>query len=160
MVIHDVSQSKKLFIGGDFNGHIDVETDEYDTVHGGFDYRERNNERVSVLDFVVAYELLVVNSYFRKKEDHLVTFQSGSTKIQIDYFLIRMENKRLCKDFKVILSEYLGTQHRLPVLDVEVKCSKWKKRSVEDTRVKWWKLIKENAMKLLEKIPEEELGGS
>jgi len=34
----------------------------------------------------------------------------------------------------VIPSEYLGTQHRL-VLEVELKCSKWKKRSVGDPRV-------------------------
>ena len=79
---------------------VSKQMDIYDTVHGGFGYEERNNGEVSILNFAVAYELLVVNSYFRKKEDHLVTFQSGSTKIQIDYFLIRMENKRLCNDSK------------------------------------------------------------
>jgi len=78
---------------------------------------------VSIMDFAVAYDLLVVNSYF-KKENHLVTFKSSSIKIQIDYFYIREDNRRLCKDCMVIRSEYLGTQHRLLVLDVEFKCSK------------------------------------
>jgi len=100
---------EKLFIGGNFNGHIGVETGGYDTAHGGFGYGERNNGEVSVLDSAVAYELLVVNSFFKKKEDHLVTFNSGSIKIQIDYFLTRMDNRRLCKDCKMIPSEYLGT---------------------------------------------------
>jgi len=83
-----------------------------------------------------------------------VTFKSGSIKTQIDYFLIRVDNRRLCKDYKVIPSEYLGTQHRLLVLDVELKCSKWKKRNVGEPRVKWWNLTKENAMKLDERITE------
>jgi len=36
----------------------------------------------------------------------------------------------------VIPSEYLGTQHRLLVSDVEFKCSKWKKSTVGDLIVK------------------------
>ena len=79
---------------------------------------ERNNGGVSVLDFAVAYELVVVNSFFKKKEDHLVTFKSGLSRTQIDYFLIRADNCRFCKDCKVIPSEYLGTQHRLLVCGV------------------------------------------
>jgi len=84
-----------------------------------------------------------------------VTFKSGSTKNQIDYFLIEADNQRLCKDCKVIASKYLETQQRLLVLDVEFKWSRWKKRGVGDHRVKWWKLIKENTMKLSERITEE-----
>ena len=59
------------------------------------------------------------------------------------------------KDCKVILIKYLGTQHRLLVLDVEFKYTKWKKRSVADTRVKLWNLTKKNARKLSERITEE-----
>jgi len=126
---------------------IGVQADGCDTAHGGFSYGERNNGEVTVLDFVIFYELLVVNSLFKKKEDHLVTFKSGSIKTQIDHFLIRANRRRFCKDCKVIPSEYLGTQHRLLVLDVELKCSKWKKRSVGEPRVKWWNLTKENTIK-------------
>jgi len=113
MVIQDVAWSEKLFIGGDFNGHIGAEVGGYDTTHRGFGYGKRNNGRVSVLDFAVTYELVVVNSFFKKKEAHLVTFKSGSLKTQIDYFLTRTDNRRFCKDCKMIPSEYLGTQHRL-----------------------------------------------
>jgi len=41
------------------------------------------------------------------------------------------------------------------VLDVEFKCSKWKKMSVGDLRVKWWNLTKENAIKLSEMLTEQ-----
>ena len=56
-----------------------------------------------------------------------MTFKSGFIRTQIDYFLVMADNRRFCKDCKVISSEYLGTPHRLLVLDVELKCSKWKK---------------------------------
>ena len=128
-----------------------MDSDGYDTAHGGYGFGERNSGGVSILDFVVVYDLLMVNSYF-KKEGHLMTFKSGSIKTQINYLLIRANNKRLCKDCKVIPSEYLGTHHRLLVLDVEFKCSNWKKRSFGYTRVKWWNLTKENATKLSEII--------
>ena len=55
----------------------------------------------------------------------------------------------------MIPSEYLGTQYRLLVLDMEFKCSKWKKRKVGDLRVKWWTLTKGNAWLLSERITEE-----
>jgi len=136
MVIQDVPRSEKLFIGGDFNSHIGMESVGYDAVHGGFGFGERNTGGVSMLDFAVAFDLLVVNSFFMKKEDHLVNFKRGSCRTQIDYFLTRMDSQRTCKDCKVIPSEYLGTQHRLLVLDAEFKCLKRKKMRVVDPRVK------------------------
>ena len=75
-----------------------MDSDGYDTAHGDFGFGEINNRGVSVLDFAVAYKLLVVNSFFKKKEDHLVTFKSGSVKTQIDYFLMRVDSQRFCKD--------------------------------------------------------------
>ena len=73
----------------------------------------------------------------------------------IDYCLMRTDSRRSCKDCKVIPSEYLGTQHRLLVLDAEFKCSKRKKRRVGDPRVKWCTLTKENAGLIAERITEE-----
>ena len=53
-----------------------------------------------MLDFAMTFDLLVANSFFKKKEDHLVTFKSSSCKTQIDYFLTRKESRRSCKDCK------------------------------------------------------------
>jgi len=64
MAIQEIPGSEKLFRGGDFNGHIGVDPNGYDTGHGGFGFGERNIGGVSVLDFAVAYELLGVNSFF------------------------------------------------------------------------------------------------
>ena len=101
-VTHEIPRSEKLFIGGDFSGHIGTEAAGYDGIHGGLGFGERNAGVVSVLDFAVVFDLLVANSFFKKKEDHLVTFKSSSCKTQIDYFLTRKEYRRSCKDLSLI----------------------------------------------------------
>ena len=56
-----------------------------------------------------------------------MTFRSGITKTQINYFLIRANNRLLCNDCKVIPNEFLETRHRLLVMDVVIKSLKRKK---------------------------------
>ncbi|GKD40210.1 retrovirus-related pol polyprotein LINE-1 [Tanacetum coccineum] len=55
----------------------------------GFGYGVRNEEGRAILDFAIAHDLVVVNSYFKKRDHHLVTFQSGGRCTQIDLFLVR-----------------------------------------------------------------------
>jgi len=148
-------QNEGLLIGGDFNGHIESRGEGYEMVHGGLGYGVKNSAGVSILDFAVAYDLSVVNSYFRKREEHLVTFKSGSARTQIDYFLMRANSRRWCRDCKVLPGECLRTQHRLLVLDVEIRGAIRRKRKIGVYKVKWWNLNGENVLKLSEKIKSE-----
>ena len=43
----------------------------YEGVDGGCDYGLRNNEGEPILGFAVASDLVVGNSYFTKKDNHL-----------------------------------------------------------------------------------------
>ena len=95
LIIQNVPQSEKLFTGGDFDSYIGMKAVRYDTAHGDFGYGERNNGGVSILNFAVGYELLVANSYFKRTDDHLVTFKSYITNTQIDYFFIRTNNRKV-----------------------------------------------------------------
>lgn len=83
----------------------------------------------SLLDFARAFELVIVNSMFPKREEHLVTFRSMVAKTQIDYLRLRRCDRGLYEDCKVIPSEILATQHRLLVIDVGI-LMKRKKRFV------------------------------
>jgi len=123
-------------VGGNLNGHINMRANGYNPSHRCFDCEDKNSGRVSILDFRVTYVLVIVNLWFKKKENHLMTFEGGTTKTQIDYFLMRVQKRRLCKDCKVTPSEYLGTQHRSLVMDVEIKTSKGMKRSVGEPRIR------------------------
>ncbi|KAG5631505.1 hypothetical protein H5410_003222 [Solanum commersonii] len=112
---------------GDFNGHIRATSNGFDDVHGGFGFGERNGGGTSLLDFAKAFELVIANSCFPKKENHMVTFHSSVAKTQIDYFLLRKGDRGLFKDCKVIPSENLTTQHKLLVMDLEIKRARRKK---------------------------------
>ncbi|GKF24606.1 retrovirus-related pol polyprotein LINE-1, partial [Tanacetum coccineum] len=44
-------------------------------VHGGFGFGERNEEGSTILKFATAHDMVVANSFFKKSEAHLITFQ-------------------------------------------------------------------------------------
>ncbi|XP_009804608.1 uncharacterized protein [Nicotiana sylvestris] len=123
---------EKLFIGGDFNGHIGSSAGDYGEVHGGFGFGDSNRGDSSLLDFTRAFELVIVNSMFPKREEHLVTFRSMVAKTQIDYLYLRRCDRGLCKDCKVAPSENLATQHRLLMMDAGI-LMKRKKRFTATT---------------------------
>ena len=61
----------------------------FEEVHGGQAIGKRNTEGERVLEFAFANELVVGNTWFKKKPKHLVTYQSGNAATQIDYILYR-----------------------------------------------------------------------
>ncbi|XP_047256145.1 uncharacterized protein LOC124888903 [Capsicum annuum] len=134
-VVRSVPSSEKIVVVGDFNGHIGVVPEGYGDVHGGYSFGERNDERVALLDFAIAFGLVVVNSSFSKKEDHLVTFRSAIAKTQINFLLLHKGDRVLCKDCKFIPSENLSTQHR--VMDLGLKKDMKNKGEERRLRVKW-----------------------
>ncbi|XP_047264199.1 uncharacterized protein LOC124896638 [Capsicum annuum] len=83
-----------------------------------------NDKGAALLEFARAFGLVVVNSSFSKKKEHLVTFRSRVAKTQIDFLLLRKEVRALCKDCKVTPSENVATQHRLLVMDLAIKKGK------------------------------------
>ena len=66
-LIRDVPSSEKFFIGGDLNGHVGNTSAGFETVHGGFGNGSRNQEGEEVLDFAVAFDLMIANTFFRKE---------------------------------------------------------------------------------------------
>jgi hypothetical protein len=75
-LVRAVPTNEKLFIGGDLNGHVGSTNTSYELVHGGFVYGSRNQGE-DILDFAVAYNLVIANTFFRKRDYHLVTFRNG-----------------------------------------------------------------------------------
>ncbi|XP_009761186.1 uncharacterized protein [Nicotiana sylvestris] len=73
-IAHSIPPTERLLIGGDFNGHIGAAAGRYGEVHGGFVLGDRNGGGTSLLDFAKAFELVIANSTFPKREEHLVTF--------------------------------------------------------------------------------------
>lgn len=72
-----VRPEEHLVMGGDLNGHVGTGRDGYEQQHGGKGYGTRNEEGCHILDFVEAHNLAVVNTFFKKRPTHLITYSSG-----------------------------------------------------------------------------------
>lgn len=77
-MVQSIPQEQFLFVDGDFNGHIGVRVDGYEGIHVGFNYGVRNENGSIVLEFATMHDIVIVNSYFCKRDDILITFRSGS----------------------------------------------------------------------------------
>jgi hypothetical protein len=99
-----VTIAEKLFIG-DLNEHVGSTRVGFDVVHEGFRYESRNQEWNGILNFVLAYDLIIANTFFKKRVSHLVTFRSGQHCSQIDFIFVRIEDRHACLDCKVIPRE-------------------------------------------------------
>nr|XP_009772600.1 PREDICTED: uncharacterized protein LOC104222955 [Nicotiana sylvestris] len=89
-------------------------------MHGDFGFGDKNISGTLLLDFTKSFDLVMANSNFKKKEEHMITFRSVVAKIRIDYLLFRKCNRGFCTDYKIIPSENLSSQHRFMVMDLEI----------------------------------------
>jgi Reverse transcriptase (RNA-dependent DNA polymerase) len=135
-MVRGVSSSEKLFIEGDLNGHVGTVREVFERVHGGFGYSEQED----ILNFAITYDLMVANTFFRKKKSHLITFSNGQHSSQIDFLLTRREERPNCMDCKVILCECVVTQHKILVADFYFKVCVRRDKSMKIMRTRWWKL--------------------
>jgi hypothetical protein len=67
-MVRAIPISENLFIGY-LNRQVGTTSASFKMVHGGFG----NQKGEEVLDFTIAFHLLVANTFFRKRESHLVT---------------------------------------------------------------------------------------
>ncbi|PKA67201.1 hypothetical protein AXF42_Ash004693 [Apostasia shenzhenica] len=153
-LIQEIPQEERLFIGGDLNGYVRRVAKEFNNIHGGYGFREINEEGKTILEFSSAYDLVIANTLFKKREEHVITYKNGISRTQIDYFLIRKRDRLDCKNCKVIPSECLTAQHRLMVLDSEIKYWRRNNKSKSYPRTRWWNLKNENKCIFKKKVLE------
>ena len=134
-----VPRSESLVIGGDLNGHIGQDNMNVDRVHGGWAVGHRNPEGDRILDFAVAFDMSVVNTFFEKTQEQLVTYKSGGQVSQIDYILWRREELKEIKNSKTFPIEHVTQQHRTLVMDWQRKVTRRGREKIVP-KIQWWKL--------------------
>ncbi|XP_071735757.1 uncharacterized protein [Rutidosis leptorrhynchoides] len=136
-VVRGCPGDHRLIIGGDLNGHIGVEAEGYEGAHGGFGFGPRNEEGCSTLEFAIAHELVVANSFFKKRDAQLATFYSGGRCTQIDFLLLRKGELRTCRDCKVLPAYTCSSQHRLLIMDLVTRGRVRRRAKVVQHRILW-----------------------
>lgn len=128
---------ERCVVGGDFNGHIGQNNDGVRRIHGGKGMGERNTDGEKALDFAVAFDMAILNTFFTKNSYR--TYRSGNRESQIDFLLYRRDNIKEVEDCKVLQGERVGPQHSPVVAKLVVKTRRTRVERGEP-RIKWWKL--------------------
>ena len=104
--VRRISLHEELIIGVDLNGHVGKDRSNFEMEHGGYGYGQQNpeGEGESILSFAQAYNLVVANTYFQKKDEHLITYRSGDRCSTVDYIITIREKLKIIKDCMEILS--------------------------------------------------------
>ena len=133
-------QRDTLVVGADMNGHVGRGREGFRENHGGKGFGVRNEEGERLLECCESLDLAVTNTFFTKKEEHLITYKSGDHQTQIDYILTRRKDLDGVRNCRVIPGEAVVTQHRLLCMKMRCPREEQKKRVNTRKRVKAWKL--------------------
>ena len=110
--INTIPQAELLILAGDLNAHVGERSDGYEGVHGGRGFGRRNVEGERILEMADALELKIMNTMYKKRQEHLITYKSGQNETQIDFMIVRRKDRKAVLDCKVIPGEAVVTQHR------------------------------------------------
>ncbi|XP_068212660.1 craniofacial development protein 2-like [Palaemon carinicauda] len=141
-VMQDLEEQVRVIVGADLNGHVGSENEAIGRVHGGHGIGERNPEGERVVDFSVSFDMAIVNTFFKKKREHIITYRSWGRCSQIDYFLYKRIKLMEVKNYKVISGDQVAPQHRLLCIDLGLKRER-KAKAKGIRKTKWYKLVRE-----------------
>ena len=150
-VISELPDKEIVIPCGDWNGHVGREAAGYEGVHGGSGYGERNADGDRVLEFAVANDFVIGNTFFVKRDSHLITYQSGNAKTQIDFILLRKRNLKMAKDIKVIPSEECVPQHKLLICELRLKTPKPHPKPFSP-KLRYWRLKEPTVQEEYERV--------
>ena len=136
-LIESISTEERIVLGADRNGHVGEGNIGDEEIMRRYSAGTRNKEGSMVVDFGKRMDLVIVNTYFKKKDEHRVTYKSGGKSTQVDYLMCRRRNLKEMCDCKVILNECVAKQHRMVVckMALMVKKKKSRKSKLKDTMV-------------------------
>ncbi|KAI5630253.1 hypothetical protein C0J50_10328 [Silurus asotus] len=158
-VVDGVPRKERLVIGADFNGHVGEGNRGDEEVMGRYGFKERNVEGQMVVDFAIRMKMAVVNTNFKKKEDHRGTYKSGGRCTQVDYVLCRRCNLKEIGDCKVLAGDSVARQHRIVVCRMVLEAKKKRRRVRTERRIRWWKLKEEESSVRFREEVRQTLGG-
>ena len=96
-LIESVSKQERVVLGTDLIGHVGKGNIGDEEIMVRYGAGTRYKEGSMVVDFAKRMDLAIVNTYFKKNDEHRVTYKSGGKSTQVDYVMCRRRNlKEMC----------------------------------------------------------------
>ena len=156
--VQKIPGAERVVIGADLNGHMGEGNTGDERVMGRYGVRERNEKGQRIMDFAKRMDMAVLNTYFKKKEEHRVTYQSGGRRTQVDYVLCRRSQLKEVGDCKVFAGECVAKQRRI-VIGKMTLTVKPKVKVKNEPKIKWWKLRGVEGEENFRELVREKIGG-
>lgn len=112
-MIRKLPWNETLISGGDFNAHLGESNKDYTEEHDQQGYGSGNDEGDLRLEMMQANLLCAINTCFKKRKEHLITYKRGNNSTQVDYIIVRQDDRKIVKNVKVLPFEVVVKQHRL-----------------------------------------------
>ena len=97
IVMTKVPGAERIVLGGDFNGHVGEANGGVERVQVHFVTGKGNNGE-QLIDFVVAYDMAIANTFFHKEQEHQITYKSAGNISQMNSILCRRGKWKEVKD--------------------------------------------------------------
>ena len=137
--VESISKEERIVLGADLIEDVGEGNIGDEEIMGRYGAGTRNKEGSMVVDFGKRMDLAIVNTYFKKKDKHRVTYKSGGKSTQVDYVMCKRRNLKEMCDCKVILNECVAKQHRMVVCKMALMVKKKTAEKVKP-KIQWWKL--------------------
>ena len=76
-LIESVKKENRIVLGADLNGYVGEGNIEDEEIMGRYGAGTRNKKGSMIVHFSKKMDLVIVNTYFKKKDQHRVTYKSG-----------------------------------------------------------------------------------
>ena len=133
-----------VVVGGDLNGHIGRSREGIERIHGEWGMGDRNDEGENIEDKAIAFDLDIVNTFFEKKVNRFVTYNSGGRESQLNLLMCKRCHLKEVINCKVISGEAVAAHHRVLVTDWEIQRGKKRKPEQATPWIDWWRLEEDN----------------
>ena len=135
-LIESISKEERIVLGADLNRRVGEGNIGDEEIMGSYGAGTRNKEGSMVVDFGKRMDLAIVNTYFKKKDEHRVTYKSGGKSAQVDYVMCRRTNLKEMCDCKVIMNECIAKRHHMVVYKMVLMVKKEKAEKVKP-KIPW-----------------------
>ena len=157
-LIESVSKQERIVLGADLNRHVSEGNIGDEEIMRRYGAGTRNKEGSLVVDFAKRMDLAIVNTYFKKKNEHRVTYKSGKKSTQVDYVMRKRRNLKEICNCKVMVNQYVTKHHRMVVCKMAPMVKKKKAKKIKP-KIRWWKLKQTSCQEAFRQEMTRILGG-
>ena len=90
------------------------------------------------MEMLARNQLMVVNSFFKKRESHKITYRSGNNRTEIGLVIVRRCQRNKVRDCKVLAGEHITSQFKPLVYEMWIGRGKQRRRKQRQV-IRWGK---------------------